>query len=367
MKYFLIVVFNCILRIIYFPIKCLVKKQNKIVYLSRQSDNVSMDMEMLSCMIANERHDIKQVFRLKMIKEGVLSKILYFFWMIGDMYHIAGAKVAICDTYSIPVSCLKHKKGITIIQIWHSMGALKKFGWQSIGKSEGRSKKMSLGMHMHENYDYVLAPSKETGVFYSKAFRTSIDKIKYLTLPHIDYILDGQNRKAELEKYYDDLTGKKLVVYVPTFRNGEEEIVRSIVKEFENDEEIKLLISLHPLSKISNKNDYAIKGELTSFDLMKMADVIITDYSACAFEASLLSVPLYFYVPDYDTYMECRGVNIDLSMEMSNFFFRDVEELHKSITDGCKSINQVKMFAQKYVENVDECTVKLTQFIIEMI
>ncbi len=58
--------------------------------------------------------------------------------------------------------------------------------------------------------------------------------------------------------------------------------------------------------------DLLQKVIFSSYDLMKLADIIITDYSACAFEASLLLKPLYFFIPDYESYMQDRGINVDV-------------------------------------------------------
>ena len=105
-----------------------------------------------------------------MIPESLPGKIAYCFSIIGDMYYLATSKVAIIDTYSITVSCLKHKKSLKVIQMWHALGALKKFGLQSVGTKEGRDEKISRAMCMHKNYDYVLAPSKKTAKFYGSVW-----------------------------------------------------------------------------------------------------------------------------------------------------------------------------------------------------
>ena len=41
------------------------------------------------------------------------------------MYHLATSRACIVDTYIIPVSILKHRDELIIIQIWHALGAIK--------------------------------------------------------------------------------------------------------------------------------------------------------------------------------------------------------------------------------------------------
>ena len=187
MKVLLIEILKILLKIIYAPIK-LFKTKNRIVYLSRQSNDKSLDMKLLEEAINNECPNTEQVFRLKMIPESLPGKIAYCFSIIGDMYYLATSKVAIIDTYSITVSCLNHKKSLKVIQMWHALGALKKFGLQSVGTKEGRDEKISRAMCMHKNYDYVLAPSKKTAKFYMEAFGCDNSKIKICSLPRVDDI-----------------------------------------------------------------------------------------------------------------------------------------------------------------------------------
>lgn len=91
--------------------------------------------------------------------------------------------------------------------------------------------------------------------------------------------------------------------------------------EFNNEDGYALIVKAHPLSKMHLDEKYTAKGDFTTFELMKIADVIITDYSACAYEASLLMKPLYFFVPDFDEYVKDRGLNVDVRKELPGAVF----------------------------------------------
>ena len=95
--------------------------------------------------------------RLDNIKKHILS---YGLFTLKQMFYIATSKVCVVDSYCIPVSVLKHKKGLSVLQIWHSLGAIKEFGYQTLGKTSGREKDLSIGMNMHKNYNYVLVTEK---------------------------------------------------------------------------------------------------------------------------------------------------------------------------------------------------------------
>ena len=62
-----------------------------------------------------------------------------------------------------------------------------------------------------------------------------------------------------------------------------------------------------------------------------MLALVFSTYSACAFEASVLMKPLYFFVPDYDEYSSERGINVDLKKEMPSATFENAFEFVKHI------------------------------------
>jgi len=365
MKVILISILKFGLKILYAPIK-LFKTKNRIVYLSRQSNKKSVDMILLESALKSELPDYEQVFRLRMIPDGLGEKIKYCIGVIGDMYYLATSKAAILDTYSITVSCLRHKKDLKVIQMWHALGAVKKFGLQSVGTKEGRDEKVSKAMCMHKNYDFILAPSKATAKFYMEAFGCTADKIKICSLPRVDEILTDSGTASRFFKENPALTDKKLVLYLPTFRDREAYAVSQLKAEFaEGMENYHLIVSTHPLfSKVKRDERFSYNGAFSSIELMKVADIIITDYSACAFEASVLMKPLYFFVPDYSNYVEERGTNIDIKAELPASTFEDAQELCTAIKNDNYDLNSLFAFKSKYVENTD---VNNTQIIAKFI
>ncbi|MDE6863341.1 MAG: hypothetical protein K2J41_03030, partial [Eubacterium sp.] len=69
-KVLLITVLKIGLRVLYAPIK-LFKTKDRIVYLSRQSNEKSVDMLLLEKAIKSELPNTEQVFRLRMIPDGI--------------------------------------------------------------------------------------------------------------------------------------------------------------------------------------------------------------------------------------------------------------------------------------------------------
>ena len=51
--------------------------------------------------------------------------------------------------------------------------------------------------------------------------------------------------------------------------------------------------------------------DTATIDALAVADYVVTDYSAVAFEALLASKKTYFYVPDIEEYRISPGLNVD--------------------------------------------------------
>lgn len=358
-----------LLSTIYFFIKICPTK-NKVVMLSRQSNKPSIDFDLIKKEILKRTNNVEIKILCKVLKKDVKERIKYCFYILKCMYHIATSKVCILDGYSIPISILNHKKGLEIIQIWHASGAIKKFGYQSLNKKEGRGTEIARIMNMHKNYNHVMAPSKVTANFYKEAFDIERDKIFINGLPRLDYILDknsGRKKVKEFYKEYPKFKDKKTILYIPTFRKNTDST--NIIKKLANNinlSKYNLIVKLHSLDKSDGISKYIVDKKYNTYDLLKIADYIITDYSAVAFEACILNKPLYFYVYDMHEYEKARGINVDLYQEMNSSTSTDIKEILHSIEDNKYDYNELEKFRNKYIENNNNNnTDKLVDFIFK--
>ena len=361
------------MEIIYFFIKLFTKQKNKVTMLSRQTDSINLDFRLLRDEIKNceEGENIEVKILCKKIPKNIWGRIKYCFFIIKNMYHIAESKVCVVDGYNIPISALKHKKGLEIIQIWHAMGAIKKFGFQVIGRKEGSTTKIARIMKMHANYTCVTCTSQATRKFYAEAFKTDINKIKVLGMPRLDYVL-GKNNEIDknvekLLKQYPKLKNKPIILYVPTFRKKETIDIDKVINEVD-EEKYNLIVRLHPLDETKVDKKYIIDKEYSTYDLLKVADFVVTDYSAIAFETAALNKPLYFYLYDIRKYSRKRGVNIDLETEMKDCTRTSFDEIMKLINSEEYNFEELRKFREKYVETFDtDNTKRIANYIIEKI
>lgn len=344
------------LNIVYSVFK-LLPVRKKIVYISRQMDTTPIDFEMIKSQMETSYPEWQHVILAKRLRAGIVEKVKYIFHMLKQMYHIATAQVVIVDTYCIPVSILRQRKTLVVIQIWHAMGALKKFGYSILDKKEGSSSRMANLMKMHHNYSYVLTSSEYTKPYFAEAFGQPLDKMVVLPLPRADLLLNEKYKEQIREKIFEKYpslrnTEKEIIIYSPTFRKSEinfEEGVQKLIDGIDY-EKYELIVKLHPLTEMDEKDDRCIwDDKFTSLELFLIADYIITDYSAIVFEASLLNKPLFFYTFDYKSYTENRDFYIDFESMLPGLMSADAKEIVNAIEKQEYDLEKVEKFSELMV------------------
>ena len=360
-----IIIYKINLKLIYFMMKLFPIHKNKIVLLSRQSNKPSLDFLLLEKTLYNKHPHIEIVVLTKKLDQSFAGSIAYYFHTLRQLYHIATAKVCVLDSYIIPISVLRHKKELKVIQLWHAMGAIKKFGYQTLDRQYGRERKLSLLINMHQNYDVVISGCEKMIPFFSEAFNTPKEKFRSYGLPKIDYII--QNEEKIKKNLYDDypyLKDKKVILYVPTFRVNRDNNSCKLYEYIDYSKYI-FIMKKHP-----NESNFITDDRITYFrnvsslELLTVADIIITDYSAISIEAAALNKKIYFYVYDYKDYVANNGLNIDLYSEFPGCVYENPRDLVDAIERNQYDISLVNNFKNKYVANDGYSVEKISELIL---
>lgn len=145
---------------------------------------------------------------------------------------------------------------------------------------------------------------------------------------------------TELKKKLNIPTGKKVILYAPTWRDsldkGDSYSIRppmdlSLWKE-QLSKDYVLLLRVHPLTTqllgISFDN-FVIDGskEQNVNNVLMVSDVLITDYSSIAFDYAILERPIIAFAYDYEEYKQTRGLNEDLEVMFPESVFSTQEEV----------------------------------------
>lgn len=362
-----------VLRGIYSVMK-LLPAGRKVVFLSRQADVPSSDFLMLDAEIRKDHPEYSTVMLCRFIGPGLFSKIRYGFHLFRQMYHLATARVAVLDSYAILVSVLDHKESLLVIQMWHSVGTMKKFGYSILDMPEGSSSEVAALFRMHANYDYILASSEAYKAHLGEGMNYPVSKIVTLPLPRVELLHDEDFRESVRSKIfaiYPELNSeKKNILYIPTFRKGEDEeaLFDKALKELcdaVDYDRYNLIIKVHPLAGTSDPESRALfDRDFSSFDMLFVSDYIISDYSCIIYEAAALGRPLFFYTYDYDTYMETRDIYMDYMKEIPGPALRSAGEVVRAIENDLCSVEKVNEFYRKYVTSQsDHETKDISDFI----
>ena len=331
--------------------------KKKITYISRQSNALPLDFELVIREMSRRHPEYQQVALTKMIGKSIPEKIGYCFHMLRQMYHIATSEMVVLDTYCIAVSLLRQRRSLIVVQMWHALGAMKKFGYSILDKGEGTDHSFAEAMRMHRNYTYVFSSSEFCSPFFAEAFNVPQKKMRVMPLPRLDLLRDPTYTEAmekKILRQYPQLSDKrkKTLVYAPTFRKEggsfeEKELeaaAERLAKAVDYDR-YNLVAKFHPLSGITLQNDNVIQDKtFSTIDFCQMADAVILDYSAVVFEIAMLGKPMYFYAFDYDSYMENRDVYIDFKKYVPGVITGDPQELMAAIDRNESDPEQQKAF-----------------------
>ena len=180
------------------------------------------------------------------VLSGFGGTLGYYFNLYKQMHYAATSKVIIVDGYNAVASLLKHKRNTKVIQLWHALAAIKKFGYQTIGYADGLDPDTARILCMHKNYDYIISGSVAMNKYFAEAFNTDISKLRAFGTPMVDYMLkDNKKIINKIYKRYPSMKKKLNILYSPTFRSDGRDNSAEVINAFDTDK-YNLIITFHP-------------------------------------------------------------------------------------------------------------------------
>ena len=350
----LIKLFKAILNLIY-KLICPKETKKKVLFMSREANEPSVDYSLLRDCIGRKHPEYKIVMLCRRMVPGRKGAIPYLFHILKQTTEMASSRIVILDTYNIPASMLRHRKGQKIVQIWHSIGTMKKNSYSILDQPEGRSSKIAYAMDMHKNYDLIFCAGRGYRDYLAESFNYPPEALTVMPLPRVDILRDRKHQeklRSEILKKYPELADGKVIVYAPTFRqrDDEQEPFRKAVQELREavaayGGKYKLVVKAHPISPV--ESDCA---GYSTMDMLSVADYFISDYSCSIYEAGVVGIPFFFYAYDYEDYMSRRSVYIDYPGDLPGGMHRDAASILKIIDSGSFDREGMKAFIDKYVE-----------------
>ena len=351
-----IIKFGC--KTLYFFLKLKKTDRNKVVFISRLDNKKSLDFTLIEEKLKSENKDVKCVFLCKRVTSFTKDFIGNVKYTYSCLSNLANAKVCITDSFVPAISICNHKKSLKVIQIWHSMGAIKKFAYQTLGHTSGRDEKTAKILNMHKKYDYIISGSKEMTKYFAKAFGYSKKYFLNYGLPRMDYLLNTQKEnRTKIFKDYPILKTKTNILYVPTFRTTNDDKTIDLINSFDLDK-YNVIVKAHARQELKLNDKVLTCDKYPALDLISIADYIITDYSGIAIEAAILDKKTLYYVFDYEEYKKNNGLNIDLYKEMKGCVFSDAKSLRRKIDKNNYNMETLYKYKNKYIDVQDGTSTK---------
>lgn len=297
------------------------KNPNLYVFVGESNGSFTGNTKHLFIYFAKNRPDVESCYftydpeTYREIRQMGLPAV--FFPNINAVEKIVSAGTVVVDSFDFKFGLYYPlTKGARIVQLWHGVG-FKKIGLiEKASETTAKYNRLDLE-HLYSGYDMVIT----TSPFYAKeVFEPSFNarSVEVLGYPRNDALLAPPTRESMLncdmaafERVGASRRDRKIVLWTPTFRDQVGSPLAGIdlrrLHDFLEREKLHLVIKGHRLSEV---NAGASLPCLTLYDntcdvypLMRLVDVMVTDYSSIYMDYLLLDRPVVFYCPDYDEYV----------------------------------------------------------------
>lgn len=268
----------------------------------------------------------------------------------GLYYYLVAGQFVVSSIFSYIIPFRRR-----IIQLWHGV-PLKKIVYDDC-KSKFRLKKNSLIQRLQVGfYDYFLALSDTNVNQIKSAFGDNAKNIVISGYPANDQFFETSIKSS----------GKRCI-YAPTFRDNNSDLLENLNKlfnsslpEFLVDENIELLIKLHPYSRLDNMtlnklnkhpNLRLVNADVDINSILKDCDVLITDYSSVFIDFLLLDRPIVFLVFDLEMYLKERDFYYEYSEIIPGpeaVSWDIVEQYLKEVFSGVDSFKEKRKKIRNY-------------------
>ena len=334
--------------------------EDRVVLASPRSARLEGNLRHLHDAIRARHPEVRQVVLLEPYGYGLRSKLAYLLRVVRGMYQLCTARLFVVDNAYLPVHVRPHRRGTTVVQVWHAVSAVKRFGLDTATPPPEPERTF-----LHRYYDYVVVSSEGVRTTYAAALRTPRGRVLALGTPRTDLFFDPAGMEAARQRMlhaHPGLSGRQVVVYAPTFRgrgrtkrpasNLDAVRLRAALPP-----EYALVLKMHPNvesgSVATAGYDVVVDQAAELNELLCVTDVLVTDYSAAAFEYALLRRPLIVLVPDLADYERDPGMYVDYGAEMIGTKVADTDGVAAAILSGAFDLSGYDAFIGRHAGACD--------------
>ncbi|MBM7641758.1 CDP-glycerol glycerophosphotransferase [Streptococcus loxodontisalivarius] len=230
------------------------------------------------------------------------------------------------DSPAYFLTCLKAKYWVTDINIERGLRFKKKKTvflntWHGVAIKRIGNDDPNSARYDYRDLDYLCVSGDYDKKVFASALKAPESSFLEVGMPRNDRLFRASAKeKLDLRESLDIPAGKKVIVYVPTWRDSKDKgktfglAIEADFKKWEEQlgQDYVILFRAHSrttdLMSIEFNDflrDYSNYPDLN--DLLIVADVLITDYSSVVFDYAILEKPVVCFAYDYDDYLSERG------------------------------------------------------------
>lgn len=253
------------------------------------------------------------------------------------------------------------KKKTVYLNTWHGV-ALKTIGNDCPGRKD----------YNFNSVNFLCVSAEHDERVFRTAFNAREDRYLRCGMPRNDELWHATaEQKAACREKLGIPADKKVILYAPTWRDSEDggrsyaikpPIDFAVWEKHLGQEYVVLFRAHHITNKVLNVQFNDFVWDASAYpavnDLMIAADLLITDYSAIAFDYSILCRPLFCYAYDYDTYLADRGTYFEIDEKYPMKACRTEQELLDKIctVDYEKESMNTQKFRDEFIRYGGEAT-----------
>lgn len=253
------------------------------------------------------------------------------------------------------------KPGTVYLNTWHGI-ALKKIGNDCPGRKD----------YNFKTIDYLCVSGVHDESVFHSAFNANERSYLRCGMPRNDELWAATNeQRLRCREKLGISPEKKVILYAPTWRDsvdgGKSYVIKPPIdfplwKEKLSNDYAVLFRAHHITTKVLDVqfDDFVrdASGYPNVNELMIAADLLITDYSAIAFDYAILGRPILCYAYDYDTYLADRGTYFNMDEKYPSKSCRTQEALLEKIAflDYDAESKRTIMFRNSFVQYGNNAT-----------
>lgn len=290
---------------------------NNILFLTDNNDELMWNLKKMHEYLAEKG----KKYKIRTYSDDKFNGSKNYLKYIYEVFLLSISDVIFVDNYVPVLTHIKLSKKTKLVQLWHAGVGFKSVGYARFGIKGSPHPYKSC----HRNYTNAIVDKDELIDIYMEVFGTKRDIFKACGSPRLDGYLLKETIDEKTKELYDKnelFKTSKVILFSPTYRGAGSNsayydyslLDLKKIYDFCKKNNFIFVVKMHPFINEpiyipSKYNDRILDySDMDVNDLIYLSDIMITDYSSCAYEYSLFDRPLIFYRFDKNMYEYERPV-----------------------------------------------------------